>query len=79
MMKDAERHCVVAGQIRVEVNGENETLGAPATVATLIARRNPRPPFAVEVNKRLVRRGAYDATPLADGDRVEIVTLVGGG
>jgi len=48
-------------------------------VATLVAARNPRPPFAVEVNKDLVRHRQYDDTPLRAGDTVEIVTLVGGG
>lgn len=52
---------------------------APATVASLVARRQPRPPFAVEVNRKLVRRPEYEATSLTDGDVVEIVTLVGGG
>lgn len=66
-------------QLRIRLNGDEALIDAPATVATLIARRQPRPPFAVEVNKQIVRRGAYEQTPLADGDRVEIVTLVGGG
>ncbi|MBI5761957.1 MAG: sulfur carrier protein ThiS [Planctomycetes bacterium] len=65
--------------ISIRVNGESVALIAPATVASLVALRNPRPPFAVEVNKQLVRRASYDAAPLADGDTVEIVTLVGGG
>ncbi len=34
---------------------------------------------AVELNKAIVRRGDYGCTPLADGDCLEIVTLVGGG
>ena len=33
--------------IRIQVNGETQALSAPATVATLIAARGPRPPFAV--------------------------------
>ena len=61
------------------VNGEACSIELPATLATLIERRAPRPPFAVEVNKRLIRRGAFESTPLNDGDAVEIVTLVGGG
>jgi thiamine biosynthesis protein ThiS len=36
-------------------------------------------PCAVEVNARLVRRADRASVPLADGDRVEVVTLVGGG
>lgn len=69
----------MSDQLRIRINGESATLESPATVKTLIALRQPRPPFAVEVNKRLVRRGEYDRTALADGDSVEIVTLVGGG
>jgi sulfur carrier protein len=65
--------------IRIQLNGKELAIGAPATVATLIAARQPRPPFAVEVNAQLVRRPTYDKTELRDGDQVEIVTLVGGG
>lgn len=36
-------------------------------------------PCAVEVNRELVPRASHRAHQLADGDRVEIVTLVGGG
>lgn len=65
--------------ISLYVNGLMQQLDAPLTVATLIAARNPRPPYAVEVNKQLVRRGQYETAALQAGDRVEIVTLVGGG
>jgi sulfur carrier protein len=34
---------------------------------------------AVECNKQLVPRGRHAETALADQDRLEIVTLVGGG
>ena len=61
------------------VNGEDAELAGPATVAALVQVRGPRPPFAVEVNKRLIRRAEYSSTELHDGDIVEIVTLVGGG
>ncbi len=65
--------------LSIRLNGEAYALANPATVASLVSHRQPRPPFAVEVNKELVRRGEYEATALADGDAVEIVTLVGGG
>ncbi len=66
-------------QIQIQVNGRQASIGTPATVASLVDLRNPRPPFAVEVNKQLVRRPRYAETPLRNGDQIEIVTLVGGG
>lgn len=63
----------------IHINGDLEHIPAPATVASLVALRQPRPPFAVEVNRQLVRRTQYESTDLHDGDQVEIVTLVGGG
>jgi len=65
--------------IQIQVNGKDDELAAPATLASLIERRQPRPPFAVEVNKQLVKAAQYKETALREGDRVEIVTLVGGG
>lgn len=65
--------------ISILVNGDAAQLDAPATIANLVELRAPRPPFAVELNKQLVRRGDYNKVSLNDGDRVEIVTLVGGG
>ncbi|OPX22474.1 MAG: thiamine biosynthesis protein ThiS [Planctomycetales bacterium 4484_123] len=66
--------------MRVRVNGEEHDVPEGATVAGLVERLGLEPRrIAVERNKRLVRRGDYAATPLADGDVVEIVTLVGGG
>ena len=65
--------------IRIRLNGTPHETRAAATVASVIEDRSPRPPFAVEVNKKLVRRPQYPTTPLHDGDIMEIVTLVGGG
>ncbi len=62
------------------VNGDMQVASDGATIADLldgfklIVQR-----VAVEVNEQLVRRADYPQTPLHDGDRVEIVTLVGGG
>jgi sulfur carrier protein len=63
----------------IQLNGEAFVMNEPASVAALIDRRAPRPPFAVEVNRTLVRRSDFATTALRDGDVVEIVTLVGGG
>ena len=64
----------------VHVNGEPKQLADGATVASLIeslALGGTR--VAVEVNKELVVRKAWETHVLKDGDRVEVVTFVGGG
>jgi len=71
--------CDATAKVKILLNGEPWAVQPPATLATLIAERGPRPPFAVEVNKGLVRRQAYETTALHEGDTIEIVTLVGGG
>ena len=62
------------------VNGELRQLNAPATVADLL--RHLELPFrgvAVEVNLEIIPRARHAAQLLTDGDRLEIVSLVGGG
>lgn len=52
----------------------------PPTVAGLLASLNRDPKkVAVEVNEEVVPREQHAEKQLKDGDRVEIVTLVGGG
>lgn len=63
------------------VNGERiEVNDGRLTVEGLVALRGFQgTACAVEVNRSLVPRRERDARELADGDVVEIVTLVGGG
>lgn len=66
--------------MQLVVNGDARTLDGVSTVAELVRQFDLTPErVAVEVNEQLVRRANYDQMPLKDGDRVEIVTLVGGG
>ena len=66
--------------MQIYVNGDPQPLEAPLNVAELLARFDLAPQrVAVEINERLVRRAHFGETALQDGDRVEIVTLVGGG
>ncbi len=54
--------------------------GFPPTVAALLAELGLEASMVVaEVNGEIVRRDAYAAHPLADGDTVELVRFVGGG
>jgi len=66
--------------LHVWINGEARTVPAPATIADLVAELGLQPgQVAVERNKVLVRRAEHPTTALVDGDRLEIVTLFGGG
>ena len=66
--------------VRIEVNGEEHEIAAGTTVAELLVQLKKNPRFlAVERNRELVSRAHHADCQLADGDRIEIVTLVGGG
>ena len=66
--------------LEITVNGETVQLPAGATVAALVAARGLRPEqVAVEINREIVPRVTHADHALTDGDRVEIVTMVGGG
>ena len=87
MQKWAARGCRPAAQrlssrrsVHVTVNEEPRTLDPGATVADLVAALGLGPRrIAVEVNRAVVPRAEYGATPLRDGDAVEIIHFVGGG
>ncbi len=65
--------------IGIELNGERREL-ARTSVAGLVAQLGLRPEVvAVEVNQTLVPRAERERRELASGDKVEVVTLVGGG
>ena len=61
------------------VNGETTSLANVATVSDLIAALEIEDNVAVEINREIVSRSAFDQHRLADGDQVEIVTAIGGG
>lgn len=62
------------------VNGEPRTIADGLTLAQLVRDLGlERNPIAVELNREVVPRDRHVETRLADGDRLEIVTLVGGG
>jgi len=66
--------------MHLRVNGEPRELPAGTTVADLLAALElPSAQVAVERNRELVRRARFEDTALAEGDELEIVTLVGGG
>ena len=64
----------------VFINDEPHTLPAQTTLAVLLSDLGRKAKFcAVERNSELVPRTRHEQCQLCDGDRLEIVTLVGGG
>jgi thiazole synthase len=65
---------------QITINAEAHTFPSPLSIADLLRQLGRDPSrLAVEVNEVVVRRDEQNARSLSDGDRVEIVTLVGGG
>jgi sulfur carrier protein len=66
--------------IALTLNGRSVELPAGATVATAVERfAGAARMVAVERNGEIVPRARWAATPLATGDRVELVRFVQGG
>jgi sulfur carrier protein len=68
--------------ISVQLNGEWRELDSGATVADAIQLLGvplDARGVAVAVDREVVRRGAWEDTPLTAGARVEILTAIQGG
>jgi sulfur carrier protein len=66
--------------VNILVNDEPRSITSGTTLAQLLEtlRLDPRT-LAVELNLDVIPRGRHAQCVLQDGDRLEIVTLVGGG
>lgn len=66
--------------MKLVLNGAEREAPALATVADLSAwLALPTFGTAIELNGEVIRKASHAATPLREGDRLEIVKLVGGG
>ena len=85
MSRRARKGVAVASEptgagLPITLNGEPDAVPPGTTVAALLARLGRQTGrVAVEVNAEVVPRATYATRALAAGDRVEIVTFVGGG
>jgi sulfur carrier protein len=63
----------------IQLNGEPRRVAA-ATLADLVAELGlERRMIAIERNLEVVARSRYAETQLAEGDRIELVHMIGGG
>jgi sulfur carrier protein len=69
-----------ATQITLEINGESQACPNDITLPQLLTRRGLNPRLvAVEYNGEILHRQFWSDTLIQAGDRLEIVTIVGGG
>lgn len=67
-------------RIKIVLNGRDREIPSGTTVSVLLRDLSlPETRVAVERNAAIVRKPAFDTTEIGAGDRLEIVTLVGGG
>jgi sulfur carrier protein len=66
--------------MNVIINGTSHDLADSASLATAVSLLTTSATgLAAAVNGELVRKADWDATGLADGDNVEVITAVQGG
>ena len=66
--------------MQVTLNGKAHSINDGATVADMLRGLKMEPVrVAVEINEDIVSRKIFAETPIREGDRIEIVTFVGGG
>ncbi|RMH51961.1 MAG: sulfur carrier protein ThiS [Zetaproteobacteria bacterium] len=64
---------------KILLNGEEREVGA-RTLQQLVGELGLRPRMiAIERNLAVVPRSRWEETELAEGDRIEIVQMIGGG
>lgn len=66
--------------IHIHVNGQSQAVSSGSTVTALLNQLEIRPDrVAVEVNLQIVDRQSFDRQIFQEGDRVEIISFIGGG
>ena len=64
----------------IAVNGKQISLTSKMSVADYLEQNNYQiKRIAVELNEEILPKYSYSDTMLKDGDRLEVVTFVGGG
>ncbi len=66
--------------ITIEFNGEKRQIDEKSTIVDLLRSAKVESRFcAVELNLEIVSKERYETTCLVNDDKIEVVTLVGGG
>ncbi|MEM7552714.1 MAG: sulfur carrier protein ThiS [Cyanobacteria bacterium P01_A01_bin.84] len=67
-------------QINFVVNGENRNVSSSIPLPQMLEKLGYNPRLvAVEYNGEILHRQFWESTTIKTGDRLEVVTIVGGG
>ncbi|HEY9809211.1 MAG TPA: sulfur carrier protein ThiS [Halomicronema sp.] len=68
------------GEIKLQVNGEQKSCEADITLPAFLEKLGLNPRLvAVEYNGEILHRQFWETTLMKQDDRLEVVTIVGGG
>ncbi len=66
--------------MKIRLNGQEREFADAIAISQLLSELGVNPKLCVvEKNREIVKKENYSTEKLADGDEIEIVTLVGGG
>ena len=65
--------------MKIQLNGEEVDVAVKTIAALITDLKLESRMLAVECNMEVVPKSAYETTDLKDGDRIEIVHMIGGG
>ncbi len=66
--------------MKIWLNGEQTDIDDSATLALLVEQQGlGEARYAIEVNEEIIPRSEHPTHTLNEGDKVEIVTAIGGG
>ena len=69
----------MSGEITIHLNGEDRNVQA-ATLSELVSELQlEKRMIAIECNLEVIPKSEYDTTALKEGDRIELVHMIGGG
>lgn len=71
---------MATAMVTIRINGEPRGVSEDMTISALLGELNIKPDrVAVELNLEIVDRQAFGSRRLKDGDRIEILSFIGGG
>ena len=66
--------------MKLQINGQIKEIENSATLISLVAQFSKRPDVVItELNGAIIDRTAWPTATLKDGDRIELISFVGGG